>query len=651
MCRGGQYTGGVFGSMSNNSEWKYIHAQNIRVRAVYGKVYANTNEKTDTPYSYSVGGWIAEMEARVGGVAGHMQGTIFSNNLVENVEVSYTGGGRYVGGVAGFTNIPVSENQFTNIHVTAELKDEIALANLSAATQRDDYSRYNLYAQFGVIFGYSAQTLADNKISNISIDADGNYVGGVSGYQVGTVSGNTVTDVDVYADGNMVGGLFGQNENAIWENTMSHILVNVRGAVVGGVSGYQSNHVRDNTISDVTVAVSGSAAYTDDAKKTVTLKDGTTYTFDSGAFMWTAPKKTSAVKLTDLTADDMKDVDVVYYRSRQGDSVGGIAGVGGNSSYTYRNRVTNLYVSASGNYVGGVNGLRQGGSVDSMSIKDLTVYAGGTKDVGGLIGYAAISDCSSGNVLGNVKITAPHASNVGGLAGRIDYAAYSTTATYSINTLSNGASNNTIQGQIIAGTSAGNSSDTTGSDGSDAADSDSTGGTVTGGDNVGGLFGLVNKYSSMERNSAEMKIQAAGTAVGGLIGRYSTTKQGGSIRNNTIISTVSGKDYVSGLIGCVTKGSSFFYNQAFDSISTGIMYNNLSATHVTAADADAVVSFWYAMEDEDYSRELFPGSNAIMGSQTDQNAYVDIANTNVTQLKENPYPYGMRMWDGSWRDW
>lgn len=211
---------------------------------------------------------------------------------------------------------------------------------------------------------------------------DGNYVGGVSGYQVGTVSGNTVTDVDVYADGNMVGGLFGQNENAIWENTMSHILVNVRGAVVGGVSGYQSNHVRDNTISDVTVAVSGSAAYTDDAKKTVTLKDGTTYTFDSGAFMWTAPKKTSAVKLTDLTADDMKDVDVVYYRSRQGDSVGGIAGVGGNSSYTYRNRVTNLYVSASGNYVGGVNGLRQGGSVDSMSIKDLTVYAGGTKDVG-----------------------------------------------------------------------------------------------------------------------------------------------------------------------------------------------------------------------------------------------------------------------------
>lgn len=156
--QGGQYTGGVFGSMSNNSEWKYIHAQNIRVRAVYGKVYANTNEKTDTPYSYSVGGWIAEMEARVGGVAGHMQGTIFSNNLVENVEVSYTGGGRYVGGVAGFTNIPVSENQFTNIHVTAELKDEIALANLSAATQRDDYSRYNLYAQFGVIFGYSAQT-------------------------------------------------------------------------------------------------------------------------------------------------------------------------------------------------------------------------------------------------------------------------------------------------------------------------------------------------------------------------------------------------------------------------------------------------------------------------------------------------------------
>lgn len=50
--------------------------------------------------------------------------------------------------------------------------------------------------------------------------------------------------------------------------------------------------------------------------------------------------------------------------------------------------MTNLYVSASGNYVGGVNGLRQGGSVDSMSIKDLTVYAGGTKDVGGLIGYA-----------------------------------------------------------------------------------------------------------------------------------------------------------------------------------------------------------------------------------------------------------------------
>lgn len=654
--QGGQYTGGVFGSMSNNSEWKYIHAQNIRVRAVYGKVYANTNEKTDTPFNYTVGVGITEMEARVGGVAGHMQGTIFSNNLVENVEVSYTGGGRCVGGVAGYVNTPVSENQFTNIHVTAELKDEIALANLSVATPRDDYSRYNLYAQFGGIFGY-AKTLTDNKISNISIDADGNYVGGVSGYQAETVSGNTVTDVDVYADGNMVGGLFGQNENAIWENTMSHILVNVRGAVVGGISGYQLNHVRDNTISDVTVAVSGSAPYTDDAKKTVTLKDGTTYTFDSGAFMWTAPKKTSAVKLTDLTADDMKDVDVVYYRSRQGDSVGGISGVGGNSSATYRNRVTNLYVSASGNYVGGVNGLRQGGSVYGMSIKDLTVYAGGTEDVGGLIGYAAISDCSSGNVLGNVKITAPHASNVGGLAGRIDYAAYGTTATYSINTLSNGASNNTIQGQIIAGTSAGNSSDTTGSDGSDAADSDSTdstgstggtGGTVTGGDNVGGLFGLVNKYTYIERNSAEVKIQAAGTAVGGLIGRYSTTKQGASIKSNTIISTVSGKDYVSGLIGCVTKGSSFFYNQAFNSISTVIMYNNLSATHVTAADADAVVSFWYAMEDEDYSSELLSSGTATVGSQADQPAYVGKQNIYSSQGKDNPYPCGMKVWDGSW---
>lgn len=91
-----------------------------------------------------------------------------------------------------------------------------------------------------------------------------------------------------------------------------------------------------------------------------------------------------------------------------------------------------IYVSSSGNLVGGLNGIRLGGSAYNNSVKDLSVYAGGDHYAGGLIGYAAIAGTSDGNVLGNVTITAPKASEVGGLIGRADYVAINTDGTYII---------------------------------------------------------------------------------------------------------------------------------------------------------------------------------------------------------------------------
>ena len=396
-----------------------------------------------------------------------------------------------------------------------------------------------------------------SHMTNIQVSGN-NLVGGITGSSLETTN-LEVAHVEVTGKGSQVGGLQANSGSTKRYLKASDIRVRGGGAMIGGIIGGGTGGITlyNSTISDVEVVAYGDATQ---------LSDVTPY----GGTIWHPD-----------TAEPASN----------GSYVGGILGTFAGGSIQ-RITIENISVYATGSNVGGIAGGIQG-AISRVNGKNIRVHAEGTENVGGGAGRM-IDNSMEANVLLDASVTAPNASNVGGLIGRMEYQA---SDNYS------GASYNTVKAVISAG--------------SKQAD-----GAVT---SVGGLVGSVQNTRTIALNTVEADIRAAHVSeVGGLVGTWEKGTCPNPYNNeyyNIVTAKVVGYDMVSGLTG--------LYRQAIYYKGMSV-YRNLAAVDVTALKSGGYASFFYNMQKDE-------GGTVVQ----DQNLY------NGPNEADRPYPYLLKLWDDS----
>ncbi len=200
-----------------------------------------------------------------------------------------------------------------------------------------------------------------------------------------------------------------------------------------------------------------------------------------------------------------------------GVNIGAISNVG----------LIDVTVIGTGNRVGGLVGLNQGGTItNSYSIGVVT----GGRDVGGLVGYTELGDIT--NSYANVTVTGT-GDFVGGLVGL-------NSGLYGGGTITNSYSEGDVKGTNFVGGLVGSNSE-------DGTITNSySEGDVEGNDRVGGLVG--SNWQSTITNSYSIGVVTGGSDVGGLVGNNNGT--GAAITNSYATGKVIGiNGDVGGLVG------------------------------------------------------------------------------------------------------
>ncbi len=236
-----------------------------------------------------------------------------------------------------------------------------------------------------------------------------------------------------------------------------------------------------------------------------------------------------------------------------GASAGSVGGLVGDNKGSITSSHSASTVNASGaavESVGGLVGISAAGSGISNSYATGNVTAANAAKVGGLVGWHTVGAISDSHAHGDVS----GAGNVGGLIGlSTDPAVNTSYATGSV-------SGTTLVGGLIGNRGSG-TTDTTFATGTVTATGDYVGGligfnsgaikksyanpgTVSGNDRVGGLVG--NNQGSIETSYA-IKTVTGVNFVGGLVGQSSTNSFG--VRDCYAKGSVTGSDKVGGLVG------------------------------------------------------------------------------------------------------
>ncbi len=228
------------------------------------------------------------------------------------------------------------------------------------------------------------------------------------------------------------------------------------------------------------------------------------------------------------------------------DRVGGVVGNNvGSINYTYATST----VIGTGLIVGGLVGLSSGDISDSYA----TGSVSGGSLVGGLVGFISGGDISGSYATGPVS----GANLVGGLTGYQDFGT-GIRDSYATGSVSGNDHVGGLTGYQELGTSitdsyatgsvigrADNVGGFVGSLGfsSSIRDSYATG-SVSGRSNVGGLVGFSSSRSSIDNSSATGSVSGTGDNIGGLVGMSE-----GNISNSQAASAVTGRSSVGGLVG------------------------------------------------------------------------------------------------------
>ena len=483
---------------------------------------------------------------RVGGMAGLINNSYTTDLTVQNQQVYNSGESQYTGGIIGYTSA------YGTRRVMA-----VGIQVLASG----DSSSY-----VGGLYGSAAPTRDTQEHSNVSADIrvyGHDYVGGLYGNgswlhytdvnQKGTYTNATGVTIDltgketvrVTGTGDYVGGLVGTTGSAINYDHVSHVTVIGNGMATGGVAGKRTGDlIRNSDFQDINVIGSGTGT-------------------SAGSAYVGAEEKTGEFS--------------------NGSCVGGISGTESNSGAMYT-RFQDVNVYGSGDYVGGLVGLKSMYYMQEVDAERITVHAMGEKYVGGLIGYSSSNSTSSRLITDDITVNAPNASSyVGGFAGYAD----------SLNKTAGGLTESLIKVTIEA-----KSAQT----------------------NVGGLIGYGKDVYSLYWNTVEATVKAPNAEyVAGVIGQLENNGGRFHLYRTLVSADVTGNDYVGAMIGY----SGTYQPVGNDGTYAGIYCDLIAANLKVTKDQNAATASYV------YSNEA--GKDKVP----------------ATLGASSPYPYRQRLWDGS----
>ena len=432
---GNKYVGGIFGyaetdstaSMLQDGSNDSVITGECYVGCIAGQIkYMILDNCSNAGSELTANGYTTvdgEKYAYVGGYAGY---GYLANNCVNEVEISYTGTGSYVGGIIGYSDA-------TGSYSMTGLKNNASILG---------------YSYVGGIFGgvhnssgsYSDQTVELTKLENTAaVEGQSDYVGGIAGYWYQYSNDNSILNAtDLKNTGavtgkKFVGGHFGYAEtnattsllrdssnnskisgncyvgciagqlkyvtidNCTNDGSMlsAHGHVTVDGkqyAYVGGYVGY--GYLANNCVNEVEISYTGTGSYVGGI---IGYSDAT------GSYSMTGLKNNASI------------LGYSY--------VGGIFGGVHNSSGSYSDQTVELTklentaaVEGQSDYVGGIAGYWYQNCNDDSTLYASECNNSGTVSggayVGGLFGYAETdsknsvimnSTSSSGNIAGELK--------------------------------------------------------------------------------------------------------------------------------------------------------------------------------------------------------------------------------------------------------
>lgn len=202
------------------------------VGAIAGKLSSIAVDSCDNTGSAIIAtGYVSSEGAKYAYVGGYVGYGYLINNCTNVVSISYTGGGKYVGGIMGYISVGACEIE--NLKNTASISGSDYVGGIFGGFYSKGYSS-NEYAVTFTSFDNSGK-----------IQASGNYVGGLIGY----------ADVD--------------NTYASWASAALYATKLTNSGQVsgkkylGGLFGYVKTDSRNSSVMDVTATgtVSGSSNY------------------------------------------------------------------------------------------------------------------------------------------------------------------------------------------------------------------------------------------------------------------------------------------------------------------------------------------------------------------------------------------------------
>ena len=425
--------------------------------------------------------------AYVGGFAGHAPKVVNCHNAVN---ITYTAGGRFVGGIAGR-----SDGEFVNC------------SNTGAITALDSEWVGGLAG-----YVYSGGNRTMKNLKNSGVVKGINYVGGIFGRMYNELGANnhytmTYTDVEnsgeIVATGNYVGGLFGYMHG---NNTYGYMLkvIGTEWKNTGDVTG--KTHVGGFV----------GYAYSDDGASYISGSSNATIKAESrvgGLAGWL-----DNIRLTDCSNEGSSVTATKYEMDSQGNYfayLGGYAGKG-HGFINCHNAVALTYAEK-GVYVGGIAGYADNVFTNCSNTGAIT--ATGTAYLGGLAGYVRYNGTITFSELVNSgAVTGKE--YVGGIFGRMynelgansNYIMTYTDIQNSGEIVATGDYVGGLIGYLFANNTYSYSTKIVGSEWKNTGD-------VTGKTYVGGFLGYTHSDdgSSMISGSSGAKIKAE-AKIGGLVG-------------------------------------------------------------------------------------------------------------------------------------
>ena len=425
--------------------------------------------------------------AYVGGFAGHAPKVVNCHNASN---VTYTAGGRFVGGIAGR-----SDGEFVNC------------SNTGAITAVDSEWVGGLA---GYVYSGGNRTMKNLKNSGAVTGV--NYVGGIFGRMYNELGANanytmTYTDVEnsgeIVATGNYVGGLFG---NMYGNNTYGYTMkvIGTEWKNTGNVSG--KTHVG---------GLVGSA-YSDEGASYISGASNATIKAESrvgGLAGWL-----DNIRLTDCSNEGSSVTATKYEMDSNGNYfayLGGYAGKG--YGFTNCHNAVALTYAEKGNYVGGIAGYAD--NVFSGCSNTGAITATATAYAGGLAGYVRCNGTitftelsNSGAVTGKEYVGGIFGRMVNELGANANYTMTYTDIQNSGEIVATGDYVGGLFGYLFANNTYGYSTKTVGTEWKNTGD-------VTGKTYVGGFVGYTHSDdgASMLSGSSGAEIKAE-AKIGGLVG-------------------------------------------------------------------------------------------------------------------------------------